>query len=167
MYSKLYVLKVHIKSIYTPMYSNFEKYYQQISDYITFRLSHIVCNLLMKFFVFSAEEFSTAKRHHSGHFRHATAEVWDPHPQYEFTAFGRRFRLRLAHDASFVSPDIKVRKIDQVAFLSVAKHLTMLPKSSYKIILSLLPQYLCKNRRDRLKRNKLRPRFWWAVSLLN
>ncbi|KAL0100426.1 hypothetical protein PUN28_019638 [Cardiocondyla obscurior] len=57
------------------------------------------------------EQFSTAKRHHSGHFRHATAEVWDPHPQYEFTAFGRLFRLRLAHDAGFVSPDIKVTHI--------------------------------------------------------
>ncbi|XP_011349537.1 A disintegrin and metalloproteinase with thrombospondin motifs 9 isoform X3 [Ooceraea biroi] len=54
------------------------------------------------------ESFSTAERHHSGHFRHASAEVWDPHPQYEFTAFGKRFRLRLAHDASFVSPGIKV-----------------------------------------------------------
>lgn len=59
------------------------------------------------------EEFSTAKRHHSGHFRHASAEVWDPHPQYEFTAFGRRFRLRLAHDASFVSPDIKVTHMSE------------------------------------------------------
>lgn len=59
------------------------------------------------------EQFSTAKRHHSGHFRHATAEVWDPHPQYEFTAFGKRFRLRLAHDASFVSPDIKVTHMSE------------------------------------------------------
>ncbi|XP_020280121.1 A disintegrin and metalloproteinase with thrombospondin motifs 9 isoform X3 [Pseudomyrmex gracilis] len=59
------------------------------------------------------EEFSTAKRHHSGHFRHASAEVWDPHPQYEFTAFGRRFRLRLAHDASFVSPDIRVTHMSE------------------------------------------------------
>lgn len=90
------------------------------SDY---PISFVIC-FMMKFFVFSAEEFSTAKRHHSGHFRHATAEVWDPHPQYEFTAFGRRFRLRLAHDASFVSPDIKVRKIDQVTFLSVAYNVT-------------------------------------------
>lgn len=59
--------------------------------------------------LFLAEGVSMAKRHHSGHFRHTSAEVWDPHPQYEFTAFGQRFRLRLAHDASFVSPDIKVR----------------------------------------------------------
>jgi len=72
--------------------------------------------------MFSAEQFSTAKRHHSGHFRHATAEVWDPHPQYEFTAFGRRFRLRLAHDASFVSPDIKVRRINQMTFLSYTRN---------------------------------------------
>ncbi|OAD58080.1 A disintegrin and metalloproteinase with thrombospondin motifs 8 [Eufriesea mexicana] len=54
------------------------------------------------------DKYSMAKRHHSGHFRHANAEVWDPHPQYEFTAFGRRFRLRLAHDASFVSRNIKI-----------------------------------------------------------
>lgn len=56
----------------------------------------------------SADKHSTAKRHHSGHFRSVNAEVWDPHPQYEFTAFGRRFRLRLAHDTSFVSPNMKV-----------------------------------------------------------
>ncbi|XP_076378705.1 A disintegrin and metalloproteinase with thrombospondin motifs 9 isoform X1 [Megalopta genalis] len=54
------------------------------------------------------DPYSTARRHHSGHFRLATAEVWDPHPQYEFTAFGRRFRLRLAHDSSFISPNIKI-----------------------------------------------------------
>ncbi|XP_031846558.1 A disintegrin and metalloproteinase with thrombospondin motifs 15 isoform X2 [Nomia melanderi] len=54
------------------------------------------------------EQFSTAKRHDSGHFRLATAEIWDPHPQYDFTAFGKRFRLRLTHDSSFVSPNIKI-----------------------------------------------------------
>ncbi|XP_076683108.1 A disintegrin and metalloproteinase with thrombospondin motifs 15 isoform X2 [Andrena cerasifolii] len=59
------------------------------------------------------EMYSTAKRHHSGHFRHATAEVWDPHPQYEFTAFGRRFRLRLAHDSSFVSPNVKITHMSE------------------------------------------------------
>ncbi|XP_053973328.1 A disintegrin and metalloproteinase with thrombospondin motifs 9-like isoform X2 [Hylaeus volcanicus] len=59
------------------------------------------------------EKYSTAQRHHSGHFRHATAEVWDPHPQYEFTAFGRRFRLRLAHDSSFFSPNIKITHISE------------------------------------------------------
>ncbi|XP_015439525.1 PREDICTED: A disintegrin and metalloproteinase with thrombospondin motifs 9 [Dufourea novaeangliae] len=51
---------------------------------------------------------STSQNQHSGHFRHATAEVWDTYPQYEFTAFGRQFRLRLAHDTSFVSPNIKI-----------------------------------------------------------
>ncbi|XP_015176924.1 PREDICTED: A disintegrin and metalloproteinase with thrombospondin motifs 9 isoform X2 [Polistes dominula] len=54
---------------------------------------------------------TTSTRHHSGHFRHSTARVWDPHPQYEFTAFGKFFRLRLAHDSSFISPDIKVTHI--------------------------------------------------------
>nr|XP_050844302.1 A disintegrin and metalloproteinase with thrombospondin motifs 9 isoform X2 [Vespula vulgaris] len=57
------------------------------------------------------DPFTTAKRHHSGHFRHATAKVWDPHPQYEFTAFGKFFRLRLSHDTSFISPDMKVTHI--------------------------------------------------------
>ncbi|XP_076238234.1 A disintegrin and metalloproteinase with thrombospondin motifs 9 [Calliopsis andreniformis] len=59
------------------------------------------------------DKFSTAKRHHSGHFRHTSAEVWDPHPQYEFTAFGRLFRLRLAHDSSFVSPNIKITHMSE------------------------------------------------------
>ncbi|XP_054290364.1 A disintegrin and metalloproteinase with thrombospondin motifs 20-like [Macrosteles quadrilineatus] len=50
-------------------------------------------------------------RHHSGHFRHKMATIWDPHPQYEFTAFGRHFRLLLAHDSRFVLPDIKVTHV--------------------------------------------------------
>jgi len=36
------------------------------------------------------------------------ALLWDPHPQYEFTAFGRHFHLILAHDSSFVHPDLQV-----------------------------------------------------------
>ncbi|XP_076766827.1 A disintegrin and metalloproteinase with thrombospondin motifs 1 [Xylocopa sonorina] len=52
--------------------------------------------------------FSTVTRHDSGHFRLPTAETWDSHPRYEFTAFGRRFRFLLAHDTSFVSPSIKI-----------------------------------------------------------
>lgn len=47
-------------------------------------------------------------KHHSGQYRHKTASVWDPHPQYEFTAFGQLFHLMLVHDSKFVSPDIKV-----------------------------------------------------------
>ncbi|KAG8321298.1 A disintegrin and metalloproteinase with thrombospondin motifs 9 [Homalodisca vitripennis] len=47
-------------------------------------------------------------RHHSGHFRHKMAAIWDPHPQYEFSAFGQVFHLQLAHDSGFVLPDIKV-----------------------------------------------------------
>lgn len=79
--------------------------------------------------LFSAEEFSTATRHHSGHFRHTSAEVWDPHPQYEFTAFGKRFRLRLAHDASFVSPDIKVRiDDDQRRCTDLIVHRSLYPR---------------------------------------
>jgi len=47
-------------------------------------------------------------KHHSGQYRHKTASVWDPHPEYEFTAFGQLFHLVLAHDSKFISPDIKV-----------------------------------------------------------
>ncbi|KAK3918769.1 A disintegrin and metalloproteinase with thrombospondin motifs 8, partial [Frankliniella fusca] len=44
----------------------------------------------------------------SGHFRHMHADLWDPHPQYRFSAFGISFWLQLAHDASFVDPNILV-----------------------------------------------------------
>ncbi|XP_052129141.1 uncharacterized protein LOC127750752 [Frankliniella occidentalis] len=44
----------------------------------------------------------------SGHFRHMQADLWDPHPQYRFTAFGISFWLQLAHDAGFVDPNILV-----------------------------------------------------------
>lgn len=49
-------------------------------------------------------------KHHSGQYRHNSAFIWDPHPQYEFTAFGHLFHLVLSHDSKFVSPDIKVSK---------------------------------------------------------
>lgn len=81
-----------------------------LRNFRMFLLRAILRNFLMfPFRLFTASEFS-AKRRHSGHFRPATAEVWDSRPQYEFTAFGRRFRLLLAHDTSFVSPNIKVKK---------------------------------------------------------
>jgi len=51
-------------------------------------------------------------RHHSGHFRHKMALLWDPHPQYEFSAFGRHFHLLLAHDSTFVHPDLQVSAND-------------------------------------------------------
>ncbi|XP_026672200.1 A disintegrin and metalloproteinase with thrombospondin motifs 9-like [Ceratina calcarata] len=54
------------------------------------------------------EVLAEVSRVRSGHFRHATGEFWDLHPQYKFTAFGRQFHLRLSHDNSFVSPNIKV-----------------------------------------------------------
>jgi len=47
-------------------------------------------------------------KHHSGQYRHKTAFIWDPHPQYKFTAFGHLFHLVLIQDSKFVSPDIKV-----------------------------------------------------------
>lgn len=49
-------------------------------------------------------------RHHSGHFRHKTANIWDPHPMYEFEAFQKKFHLVLEHDSGFASPDLQVRK---------------------------------------------------------
>lgn len=47
-------------------------------------------------------------RHHSGHFRHMAAEVWDPYPRYELVAFGRRMRLELGHRRGFVPPELHV-----------------------------------------------------------
>ncbi|XP_066997259.2 A disintegrin and metalloproteinase with thrombospondin motifs 4 isoform X2 [Anabrus simplex] len=44
----------------------------------------------------------------TGHFRHKAAELWDPHPQYKFTAFGHVFHLVLAQDSSFVAPNLQV-----------------------------------------------------------
>nr|CAD7420376.1 unnamed protein product [Timema poppensis] len=39
------------------------------------------------------------------------AELWDPHPQYEFTAFGRQLHLLLERDSSFVAPDLQVTHV--------------------------------------------------------
>lgn len=47
-------------------------------------------------------------RHHSGHFRHKMAEIWDPYPNYEFVAFGRKLTLELGHNRKFISPDLHV-----------------------------------------------------------
>ncbi|XP_025423198.1 A disintegrin and metalloproteinase with thrombospondin motifs 9-like isoform X2 [Sipha flava] len=52
-------------------------------------------------------------KHHSGQYRHNTAFIWDPHPQYKFTAFGHLFHLVLSHDSKFVSPDIKITHMKQ------------------------------------------------------
>ncbi|XP_008209068.1 A disintegrin and metalloproteinase with thrombospondin motifs 9 [Nasonia vitripennis] len=57
------------------------------------------------------EEHSKAERHHSGHFRHSQNKVWDPHPQYEFTAFGRKFHLSLKEDNSVVDAGFSVTHI--------------------------------------------------------
>lgn len=40
-----------------------------------------------------------------GHFRHAGADVWDPHPEY---LVGDDIRLQLRHDARFVGEDAQV-----------------------------------------------------------
>lgn len=50
-------------------------------------------------------------KHHSGQYRHKTAFIWDPHPQYKFTAFGHLFHLVLVQDSKFVSPDIKITRV--------------------------------------------------------
>uniref|UniRef100_A0A0K8T167 Peptidase M12B domain-containing protein n=1 Tax=Lygus hesperus TaxID=30085 RepID=A0A0K8T167_LYGHE len=50
--------------------------------------------------------------HHSGHFRERLAQIWDPHPEYEFTGFGRSFHLQLSQSkAPFVVPNLKVAHV--------------------------------------------------------
>uniref|UniRef100_A0A8D8Q3J5 A disintegrin and metalloproteinase with thrombospondin motifs 9 n=1 Tax=Cacopsylla melanoneura TaxID=428564 RepID=A0A8D8Q3J5_9HEMI len=50
-------------------------------------------------------------RHHSGQYRHQTAPVWDPHPEYEFQAFGQLFHINLELDSDFVHPNIQVTHV--------------------------------------------------------
>ncbi|KAF7271026.1 hypothetical protein GWI33_016056 [Rhynchophorus ferrugineus] len=47
-------------------------------------------------------------RHHSGHFRHKTAEIWDPYPKYEIDAFGKKLILELEINHNFVAPDLDI-----------------------------------------------------------
>ncbi len=52
---------------------------------------------------------SSSKTHYdSGNFRSKEAPIWDPHPQYKFTAFGRLFHLILSPAEDFVSPTLRV-----------------------------------------------------------
>ncbi|KAJ8984116.1 hypothetical protein NQ317_017325 [Molorchus minor] len=53
----------------------------------------------------------TVLKHHSGHFRHKSAEVWDPHPQYRIRAFGKELVLQLKQDRKFVAPDLHITNI--------------------------------------------------------
>ncbi|KAI5700724.1 hypothetical protein M8J75_002343 [Diaphorina citri] len=53
-------------------------------------------------------------RHHSGHYRHHMATVWDPHPEYEFQAFGQLFHLNLELNSDFVAPNIECRLAKEV-----------------------------------------------------
>ncbi|XP_023247929.1 uncharacterized protein LOC111643873, partial [Copidosoma floridanum] len=46
------------------------------------------------------------ERHHSGHFRHSQSKVWDPHPRYDFVAFGHAFHVHLKEDRSFAPPGV-------------------------------------------------------------
>ncbi|XP_044763903.1 A disintegrin and metalloproteinase with thrombospondin motifs 9 isoform X2 [Coccinella septempunctata] len=50
--------------------------------------------------------------YHTGHFRNNMAEVWDPHPHYEISAFGKKFVLQLAHDNDFMIPSLHVSNVD-------------------------------------------------------
>ncbi|KRT81997.1 hypothetical protein AMK59_4945, partial [Oryctes borbonicus] len=40
-------------------------------------------------------ETTGESRYHSGNFRHKTALIWDPHPEYEIVAFGKKLHLNL------------------------------------------------------------------------
>lgn len=44
----------------------------------------------------------------SGHFRPKLATIWDPHPEYIFTAFNHLFRLVLSPADDFLSPTLRV-----------------------------------------------------------
>ncbi|XP_063930505.1 A disintegrin and metalloproteinase with thrombospondin motifs 9-like isoform X2 [Zophobas morio] len=50
-------------------------------------------------------------RHHSGHFRHKEAEVWDPHPRYEIEAFGRKLFLELEHNDQALAEDLHITHV--------------------------------------------------------
>ncbi|KAL1456545.1 hypothetical protein WDU94_001267 [Cyamophila willieti] len=58
-----------------------------------------------------SEEAQPSLRHHSGQYRHQTAPVWDPHPEYEFQAFGQLFHFNLELDSGFVHPNIQVTHV--------------------------------------------------------
>lgn len=57
-------------------------------------------------------------RHHSAHFRHKMAEVWDLHPHYEIEAFGQKFVLDLTYNYKFVSPGLHVGIVDLRFYIS-------------------------------------------------
>uniref|UniRef100_A0A182J9G3 Pep_M12B_propep domain-containing protein n=1 Tax=Anopheles atroparvus TaxID=41427 RepID=A0A182J9G3_ANOAO len=46
--------------------------------------------------------------HRTGAFRSRSSKIWDPHPQYELSAFGNNLHLKLWHDDKFISKDMKV-----------------------------------------------------------
>lgn len=48
------------------------------------------------------------KSHHTGHYRGLTAQIWDPHPRYEFEGFGKKFRLDLTLSKPVAPNGIKV-----------------------------------------------------------
>ncbi|XP_019769669.2 A disintegrin and metalloproteinase with thrombospondin motifs 9 isoform X2 [Dendroctonus ponderosae] len=54
------------------------------------------------------DQNSTVVKHHSGHFRHKSAEIWDPHPKYQIEAFGKTLMLELEHDDKFVAPGLHI-----------------------------------------------------------
>nr|XP_022910614.1 ADAM DEC1-like [Onthophagus taurus] len=47
---------------------------------------------------------------HSGHYRHKTAQIWDPHPEYKIKVFGQEIHMQLMHnsDNNIAHPDLYV-----------------------------------------------------------
>ncbi|XP_066144477.1 A disintegrin and metalloproteinase with thrombospondin motifs 9 isoform X2 [Euwallacea fornicatus] len=56
----------------------------------------------------SNEQSTSSMRHHSGHFRHKSAEIWDPHPKYEIDAFKQKLFLELESNDKFVAPSLHI-----------------------------------------------------------
>lgn len=70
-----------------------------------------VLSHLRSVFLFLAD--ATVVKHHSGHFRHESAEIWDPHPKYQIKAFGKKLLLELEQDDRFVAPGLHVSSFTQ------------------------------------------------------
>lgn len=60
----------------------------------------------------------------TGTFRSKSSQIWDPHPEYIFTAFGKRLHLVLHQDTSFIPPKT----------FRVCKHLNVLGKATHLLL---------------------------------
>uniref|UniRef100_A0A336JY65 CSON006040 protein n=1 Tax=Culicoides sonorensis TaxID=179676 RepID=A0A336JY65_CULSO len=56
-------------------------------------------------------ENSNKQQHVTGHFKHKTTRIWDPHPQYELEAFGMKLRLNLYRDDAHIHPDLLITHV--------------------------------------------------------